>query len=374
MESMDLLKVLAMPFQVTSLLFVAGTSLLLGIVLGSGHIITRLVGLHAVVLILAWLTRYAFQMIDDAANGVRKTAVAEVEWVNPFSDARCWVHPALAGIGFLTYALHPDWPVAPALIAAALLFPPSIAASAMSGRARDALNPAAIGRAALGLGPWLAVASLVAAGCAGLCVLLFRRVEVGWLLFACIEMLILIAYAAIGGIVYLRRLELGFDARISPERSAEKREHERMADRQRLLDATFEQVRARHADRALAGITTWMSATPPHLLQPDIQALLAAGRQWREPREFGALMRGLIPVLMARRQGALALACAEAALAQSPSFTPLTEPVAHDLVTYAVQSGRKRLGQQLLANFIQAMPGAMTPRMQALQERLAPSA
>jgi hypothetical protein len=42
---MDLLKVLAMPFQLTSLLFVAFTSFFLGFILGSGNFIVTLIGL-----------------------------------------------------------------------------------------------------------------------------------------------------------------------------------------------------------------------------------------------------------------------------------------------------------------------------------------
>ena len=66
---MDLIKVLGMPFQAGSLLFVAMSSLLLRLVLGAGNFVALLMGLWMALIVLVWLTRYAFRMIDDIANG-----------------------------------------------------------------------------------------------------------------------------------------------------------------------------------------------------------------------------------------------------------------------------------------------------------------
>src|SRR5690606_26793510 len=116
---------------------------------------------------------------------------------------------------------RPEWPVVPTLIGAALLFPPSIAASVMTGRARDALNPLAIAGVVRDLGIAYPVTVLAVAACAGLGVLLASGLSTGWLLFVALELLLLLACASIGGAVYLRRFELGFIARVSPERRDE---------------------------------------------------------------------------------------------------------------------------------------------------------
>src|SRR5262245_18743377 len=96
---MDLLKVLAMPFQVGSLLFVAASSLVLGLVLSMGGnlLTTALLSLFVIWTMLVWLTNYALRLIDDAANGVRESSAASAEMMtNPYLDSRCWVHPLLA--------------------------------------------------------------------------------------------------------------------------------------------------------------------------------------------------------------------------------------------------------------------------------------
>jgi hypothetical protein len=294
---MQLLKVLAMPFQLTSLLFVAGSSLMLGLILGSGNFATVLIGLAWLWISVTWLTSYAFRMIDDAANGVRKAAVADVDMINPFADARCWVHPVLGLALAVALWSRPGIPLAPVLLGVALLFPPSIAASAMSGEALDALNPRAIWRVVRGLGAWYAVMVLATAVCAALGVQIVRLFDPGWLPFAALELLLLVGYACIGGIVHLRRIELGFAPRFSPERTDEKAEQQRVVQRQKVFDEIFEQVRGRHGDRALELARQWLQPLAPHQRHVDLQALLDTGSRWKEEREFGRLLRSLLPVL-----------------------------------------------------------------------------
>src|SRR5690606_18699209 len=93
---MDALKILPMPFQAVSLLFVALSSLVLGVLLASPNIIVLLFGLWALWVTLTWLTNYAVRLIDDIADGVREAAAAEVEQANAVADPRAWVHPLLA--------------------------------------------------------------------------------------------------------------------------------------------------------------------------------------------------------------------------------------------------------------------------------------
>ena len=107
----------------------------------------------AIWLLLVWLTQFAFTLIDDAANGVQETEAATAEMLSPFGDPRCWVHPALAAAVAIALVLQPEIPRLPVLVVGALLFPVSIGAIAISGRARDALNPFAMVRMLRGLGP-----------------------------------------------------------------------------------------------------------------------------------------------------------------------------------------------------------------------------
>lgn len=358
---MDALKILSMPFQAGSLLFVAASSLLLGLILGSGNFITVLIGLWALWIILTWLTNYAFRMIDDIANGVREAATATVEMINPFADARSWVHPTLAVALVVLHATQPGLPAAPTLIAAALLFPPSIAASAMSGRALDALNPLAVFAVIRGFGPWYPLAALSTVMCAGLGMLVVRLLEPGWLSFALLELLLLLAYACIGGVVYQRRIELGFAARISPERRAEAAAQERLKRRQQLLDHLYESLRARDAPRAIDAASLWLRNAESHQLAEDTHALLAAGRQWNEPTQYAQLLLGLMPLLLERQQLALAFAAAEATRAAGGRFVPEKETTAVALVDYALSTGRRRAAQGMLEDFLGSPAGAGPP-------------
>lgn len=381
---MDLLKVLAMPFQLSSLLFVAMTSFVLGIVLGSGNFVTWLIGMLGVLIILTWLTRYAFGLIDDVANGVRETAAAKVEMASPFGDARCLVHPALTAALLILYAVKPELPVMPALLGVAVLFPASIAACAMSGHARDALNPMAIGRVIIGMGFWYVVAVLAMVACAVLGVLItrgllsawepltFGGMGIGWLLIASLELLLLVACAVLGGLVFQRREELGFAARISPERRAEAEHAQRNLDRQKLFDHLYTYLRSRDVASAIAETGQWLRGADPGQVYADVRELAAAGRQWNVPREFTRFVRELLPQLM--RQPAAAQLAADAALAADPRFAPASEPEVVTLVEYALQTGRRRGATQLLENFIAAAQAAPGPRLQALRTRLQPAA
>jgi hypothetical protein len=372
---MDLLKVLAMPFQLASLLFVAFTSFFLGILLGSSNFAVTLIGLVMLCFTLIWLTRYAFRMIDDVANGARSSAVADIDMIN-VGDARCWVHPALALALLLLHLTLPALPVAPTLIVAALLFPASIGASAMSGHSSDALNPLEVARTMWGMGLWYVLPVLTAAACASLGVVLTRSFGLGWLVFASLELLLLLTYACIGGVIFLRRVELGFAPRNSPERVQELEEQRRTARRQQMLDELFRDLRGQHVPHAIASASQWLKDAQPHELASDLQAILAAGARWNEPRKFASLLRGLMPWLLQRRQPAIALAAADGGLAAHAGFAPADEESMATLVEYALQAGRRRTGARLLENFLAAQGSGATPgpRLAALRTKLMPPA
>jgi hypothetical protein len=372
---MELLKVLAMPFQLASLLFVAVPSLLLGLLLllGGPTITTFVVSLSAIYLMLVWLTNYALHLLDDAANGVREARTASIEMMqNPFLDSRTWVHPLLAVALIFMHYLRPQWPQWPTLTAAVLLFPASIGACGMSSHARDALNPAMMLRVVRGLGAWYVALVLVVAGCAVLGALLARWLSLGVVLFASLQLLILLVYAAIGGALYERRLELGFEPRISPERAAERIESERLAQRQHFIDGLYKDLRVREAQRAVSSARQWLGAARPAELAVDLHAILAAGRNWAEPREYPRLLQGLLTVLREMRQPGLACTVAEAGLTVTPAFAPAQEDDAIALVGYALDTGRRRTATRLLENYLKRLePGSEPgPQLAALRARV----
>jgi hypothetical protein len=376
---MELLKVLVMPFQASSLLFVAASSLLLGSVTSMGTRLgmTAILSLFVIWTMLVWLTNFAVRLIDDAANGVRETSVASAEMMtNPYLDSRCWVHPVLAvALGWLHY-LYPQWPVWTTLLAATLLFPASIGACVMTGHALDALNPRLMLQVIQGLGGWYPLLVLFLVLCALSAVLLVRQLQPGVLLYAGEQLLVLIAYAGIGGALYERRFELGFDPRISPERTAQRAESERTAQLQGFLDGIYNDLRIRETKRAVANVRQWLAGLQPDLLPGDVRAILAAGKQWTKLREYPRLLQGLIPVLLELKQPALAHAIAEAGLLIDASFGATEESDTTALVQYALATGRRRAATQLLDNYLQrgGVDHAPGPQLTALRTRLHPPA
>lgn len=366
---MDLLKALSMPFQAASLMFVAVSALLLTILTRLGPAI---LGVFAIWLLLIWLTQFAFTLIDDAANGVQETEAASAEMLSPFGDPRCWVHPALATAVGIALVLHPAIPRLPVLVAGALLFPLSIGAIAISGLARDALNPFAMMKMLRGLGSWYPLAVLFLALCTLLGVLVAKSGLWAFAQFAVLELLVLLAYAFMGGAVYMRRLELGFAPRVSPERVEMRGEQERAAQRQHMIDGLYRDLRVREPARAIADARRWIEAANPQQLTGDVQAILDAGAHWSEPRGLQLLLRSLIPQLLALRQPALAFAAVEAGLAVAGTFTPELEADAIAAIRYALQTGRKRVAATLLRNYMQSssFKGPPGPELQDLCIRL----
>ncbi|HMA11531.1 MAG TPA: hypothetical protein VKO83_06560 [Steroidobacteraceae bacterium] len=360
----DLLRCLAMPFQPQSLIFVALTSVLLGFFIG-GDLVRMLVSIAAIWLLLVWLTQYALHIIDDAANGVREAQTASVEMATAFLDARAWVHPTLAvAVGVMLY-FNPSWPRVPVLLGAALLFPASLGASVTTGHAINAVHPGEIARAMRGLGVFYPLVVVFVLGCALAGVLVAQRADSRILIVAVIEMLLLLVYAGLGGALYLRRRELGFEPRNSPERLAQRAEQERHAERQRFVDELYKDLRVREAARAAGNAARWLRASRPEHLKGDLHAILEAGSRWSEPREYPRLLRGLIPVMLEMKQPQLAFSLVEAGLAAAPDFAPATEAEAVQLIRYAQHTGRRRTARQVLGNYLAAK--STPPPGEALQ-------
>jgi hypothetical protein len=349
----DLLRCLAMPFQLQSVLFVALTAIPLGFFIG-GDLIRLVVSVAAIWLLLVWLTQYALQIIDDAANGVREAQVASVEMATAFLDARAWVHPTLAVAAAVALYLNPDWPRFPVLLGAALLFPASLGACAMTGHAIDAVHPGEIARVVRGLGIFYPLVVAFVLGCALIGLLAAQRLNSMILIVAVIEMLLLLAYAGLGGALYLRRRELGFEPRHSPERIAERQEAQRQLERQSFVDELYKDLRVRESARAAGNAANWLRASKPEHLKGDVHAIVEAGRRWTEPREYPRMLRGLIPVMLEMKQPQLAFVLIEAGVACAPDFAPAAEPETLQLIRYAQHTGRKRAAQQLLKNFLGA--------------------
>jgi hypothetical protein len=369
-NDMTLMRALAFPLHMSSVLFVIVSAGIVALVTRYGGAV-GLLALIPIYMMMVWLTQFAFTMIDDVANGRREAATASQEMLSPFGDARCWVHPALAAAIALTLFIFPRVPPTPVLVVAWLLFPASIGAIAVSSRVFDALNPVAIWQVMRGLGPWyllLLGGTLLAA----VLILWILRSDL-WSLprIAMAELVLLECYALIGGTLYLRRMELGFEPISTPERVQEQAETERQLRRQRMFDDVYGKLRVRETPKAIDAAREWLEPLPAIEIQRDMTALLQASRSWTEPKAFANFAQGMITQLLAARQPGLALATAEEATRQAGNFTPSREADVAELGRYAIQTGRKRSARMLLKNFVARYPEqAPGPELLSLQRQL----
>ena len=98
-------RALGMPLHMASLLFVALVTVL--VVLALRNVTSNpVVAILLVFMALSWLNKYAFALLDHAANGRREAPVASVEMLGPWGDARAWVLPVLAfALGVLAWRI-----------------------------------------------------------------------------------------------------------------------------------------------------------------------------------------------------------------------------------------------------------------------------
>ena len=367
---MTLLRAMAFPLHMSSVLFIAISSLILALITrGQGAAI--LMSILPIYMMMVWLTQFAFTMIDDVANGRREAATATMEMLSPFGDPRCWVHPALAALIAILLFWQPQIPQAPVLVTAWLLFPASIGALAVSSRVFDALNPVAMWQVIRGLGQYYVLLLLATLVAGALFVWIVQSDLWAIARFALCELILLEVYALIGGTLHLRRLELGFEPMGNPERELEQAETARQLRRQKVFDDVYGKLRVRETPKAIVAAREWFETLPNIELQRDVAALLEASRSWSEPKAFGNFAQGLITQLLAARQPGLALATAEEATRQASGFAPALESDAIALARYAQQTGRKGVARTLLRNFLAKSkdqpPGA---DLLALQQQL----
>jgi hypothetical protein len=370
---MSLWRALLMPFQLPSLLLVAISCLVLTVVLGVGGPITPFAWL-ATYIVVVWMNKFSFALLDAAANGETVTPVPSVEMLGPFTDPRSWVHPGLgAGVVFLQYFL-PHHAGLIVLAVSLLLFPASLGAIVLSDHLLDALNPLAMWRMLRGFAQYyllllLGMALIALLGWLSLGAPLLRLLH-----YAAIELAFLCIYALLGGMMFLRRIELGFSPRKSPERIAEMQAAQDLLARQRAIDEIFTAVRVRRFAEAATLLNKWFDAASERQRVLDLHAIIEAGAKWSDLRGYGVVLRALITRFLSLRLHAMALTAAEAALKHAPTFSTESVAEALELARYAAHTGRKRLAMQIAGNAVEAAGSNAPAELKALQLQLAGTA
>ncbi|HEV7632727.1 MAG TPA: hypothetical protein VGO41_07015 [Steroidobacteraceae bacterium] len=341
-SNLTLLRALLVPLYPTSLIFISLSSLLFAV--------TTLVGAEAQLLrlfptyfLLSMLFNYAYTVLEDVANGLREAPVASVESLGPFE-----LRPILqVTVCELVYYLTGQvGGTAGAAIAGAalLLLPASIGVLGTTGSLRAAINPVTLLQTALRLGWCYPLIVAVAIGCAaGVYALARMSSTVNFIWFLLGELSVLWLFSLIGGAFHLRRLQLGFEPRRSPERVAVVADLERVRLRNRMLDDMFVSIRARKSGESVVPLRTWLAATGPAHLQEDVQAVMTQAIQWNSVVGLAAVTRTLVSELIRRKRPDLAQGVMDQAIRLQPDFTLESAEEQAVITQYAGGAGRKQI-------------------------------
>lgn len=336
------------PLQPASLLVIALIALLGGIALfgiALGPLVAP-VGAIALLLLLAWLFRYAFACLEHIAQGRDRLPALSAEMVGPFDQ-----RPLLLALCFAAAtmpALFMGGIVGPASSAILMaLIPAAFVVLGVGDRVSDLLNPLALVRTVKGLGVWywgivaLALAYLVA-------IVGIARSGAGTVpAWIAIEWSALSLACVVGGAVYERRHALGFEPQVSPEREAERADAQRELARDRLYDELFVHVRTREHGKLGDLLAAALAPLQGQELAAEARQLFLRARQWQSDRALAQVVKGLVSRLLADRQPAKALALLTEARRMLPALRASNDQETRALAAHARTLGQSRLAEQL---------------------------
>lgn len=359
MHAMETLKYLLIPLRGAALILIVLFSFLLLLAARGG-----LLGVPLALIVLSWFFKYGFALLDNVADGVHEPPVLSYEMVHPANESRPLGLLAIVGVFyFLTGSLQPllGSGAVTALRAIGLLLVPAIVMMQVMEGFFDSLNPVnllqivvrvpdsyALILALLAGSWWLAtvlVTWLPAAELPFSISIPFADVlSVGVLMYAWLA-----SFAMIGGVLFVRRAELGFEPAHSPERAAAKAEREREREIDLLIDRIFAEWRGGAYGNAWRTIEKHLSSSA----RPgdELQMLFKRASQWPDQRLAHRLAQELIPQLLAARRTGDALRIATAQLKADANFRPIKSEHTIQLIELARDGGDRQTARMLLAGF-----------------------
>ena len=344
---------LMMPLYPTSLVVLAFIALLQALVYSVE--IAGVLRLLPALLLLSLLFKYAYAVLEQAADGIFEPPVLSAETVGPF-EYRPLMQMVVCLLVYKIYTWLPGLPGKILIGLSLVLLPASIGTLGVTGSVMDAANPLKLWRIARGLGFYylLIIATII---CCVSFILYLHSLSI-WNLavLAVSDLSLLSIYAAIGGSIYERRMQLGHEPRSSPERQEEKisREHKKL--RNRMLDEVYYPIRVGDVKSAAGPLKQWLSQASADRLERDVAAIMSSALEWKSPRGLQVVARCVVSTLMSANRLQLAIETLEPALRQLPGLALETEEETTVLATYAKSIGRKRFALTLIRNLQLSQP------------------
>jgi hypothetical protein len=351
---MTVLRSLTLPFYPTSLIFVGISAALLAVtaIIPEEAQILRII---PAVILVSWLFNFAYSVLDDAANGAAGPPVPSVDILGPF-ELRPLLQLLLCAIAY-TFAVFIGGNLGRLVLGIFLaLLPASVGVLGVTQRPIDAINPLTLGRTAWALGPYYLLI-LTFIGCYAYAYSILVHFAIWRILsYALLELAVLSIFSLIGGAIFIRRAQLGFEPRASPERAAAIAEIERLKRRSRALDDAYGLVRARHYRQAADPIGQWLADLDADELPVDVRAIMTQAVQWNSERGLAEVTQRVIAHLLKIGEPDLALDAMNTTLRQLPGFAPESENDTVAMASRAKAVGNQKLAGKILANFVSRDP------------------
>lgn len=353
----------ARAFAPVPLLFAACTTAGLALAFRAG-----LLGLPLALILLSWLAKYAFVLLESEAHGL-PPPVLTVEMVNPFDERRplgalLWFGVAAGITGAAHSLLGATLAHCVALVFAAAA-PAALAALAIEGSWLRALNPAVCGRIVQGLGAYYAAVALAGIGYLYLAAAAFaalpRAGAIG------VVAVLLLSYATLlGGALWIRRDALGLDAVADPARAAARAAGVAARALDRSVADAYGLLRAREPAQAWAILDEWLAA---QRRTPEAYAtLLERAAAWPDTRPAERLQRELVTRLLALGRTGDAVLAIERAWRDGRRYAPTSGRELARLLGIAAELGHARTAERLLEECGAAF--ASDPEVAALRTRM----
>jgi hypothetical protein len=321
----------------------------------------RFMGIPLALILLSWFFKYAFVLLDHAADGAREPPVLSLEMVNPANEQRplCLLLLVIAGYSLSGSAGTWLGESATTLLRAGgvLVLPAIVAIQGATGSVLLSLYPptwlSLVRR--LGLHYVWILLCLTAFGA------LARFIVTAWLgvapLGACLALLLygwLALFAMIGGVLFEQRDGLGMEARYAPERRQARHDAELERERARFMDGVFAEWRGGAVHNAWRTIERHLQASSD--VHAELTWLYERASTWPDQRLASRLAMEMVPKLIEERRFGELLGLTQARMKADVRFRPLSSAQLIRLVELARDAGDRPTARMLLEDFEQHYP------------------
>jgi pentatricopeptide repeat protein len=337
---MDHLRVLLVPFRATSLILIAIFTPLFALCGSAG-----LYGRFGQLFLQIWVLKYCYVLVEHIADGRFDPPVMSVDMLSPF-ETRPWMQLFIVLLGTGASMALGGTAGAVLGIILMLLLPASIAVLGVGEPVFQALNPLMLFRLIAGLGSYYALILVSIPIYLAFNLLLARLNLPNLFLYAGALICQLSFFSLIGGCIYLRRQQLGFEPSQTPERTAAREESERTRLRARMLDDMFQQVRMGKHVEATRPLAQWLRDLDGPTAALDAQHVATQALGW-DIAALHTIGSTLIRHLLRAGRPDTALAIFERLRHRLPTLTLDSADDLRTLADYAHSVGREELAASM---------------------------